>query len=297
MASRPSGTTSTSKPSRRMMVPRSCRIDESSSATRILDRCAMGATLVGHPLRDSCHQNVVDPDFRGQSFRNRTTFGNGEDALALFGRQRPGDLDLDSEAVDVSRRGSAVGTVFCVHPVVTDADLDRLHGDLLPLRDDVDGHRGAGPERCIEEVIRRRAGPGTAGLDGLVPDQPVRPGLDLVAQRIRGADDHGFLQHAHLSPRGIGRPTARRPSSSATGSQYQVAASPASDMRTKTPDVLRAKGLRNGDDTSRVMMSLARRFVSSTPRHAHGPRGTTTGMGAAWRLASAEMANGSYFLE
>src|SRR5438067_3958939 len=83
----------------------------------------------------------------------------------------------------------------------------------------------------------------------------------------------------------MGVPTAQRPSTAPSGTQYHVADSRASETRASSPYASRANGLRNGDDSSMVMTSAARLAFSSTPRHAHAPRGTTTGSGAASRLA------------
>ena len=127
-------------------------------------------------------EHLVDLDLRLQRARDRAAVGDVEEALALLGRQRAVQRDLDAEAMDEAGLGDAVGAVLGVLAVVRDADVDAFERKLLALGVELQRHRRAAAERRRQRVVGRRSLAGAADVHWLVEHQSVRPGLDFGAK-------------------------------------------------------------------------------------------------------------------
>lgn len=95
--------------------------------------------------------------------------------------------------VDLPLLGLALGAVEGVDLRVAEADPDPLQGDLLAVRVEPQGHRGAGAKGAEDQVIGGRTGVGPAHALRLVHEQAVVGGHDLLEEPL------GRSHHEHLS--------------------------------------------------------------------------------------------------
>ena len=120
--------------------------------------------------------------------------GNRQQPCTLFLVQDAFELDVSFNEREFGRARFAIGTIFSVDTRVTEANRDSLQWPLLTPCVQFDGHGRARANCRKQQVIRRRAGVGSAYRCRFVADQSMGAGDDLLG-KTRGCasyDDNAF---------------------------------------------------------------------------------------------------------
>src|SRR5258706_2458983 len=145
----------------------------------------------GRAYLDVRRQRLVD----GAALRDR------EQARALRGVERAGELDLSLDALEAAGPALALRAVLRVLARVTEPDARAFEGPALLARVELQGHRGAAAERREQEVVGVRTGLRAARRDRLVAREGVRTRLGPLREGCPAArDDELAAGHVSVCP-------------------------------------------------------------------------------------------------
>jgi len=135
---------------------------------------------------------------------DRTLVSDLEYLGALLFPELAGDRDLPLDPIEHALLGLTFGAVVGVDPRVAEANRHAGQRPPFPSRIQRDGHGGSGAERHQQQILRLGPAVSPTACNGLVGDQPMAPGGDLLRKSLHApAYDHrawfGFVDHGSTS--------------------------------------------------------------------------------------------------
>jgi len=112
----------------------------------------------------------------------------------LFICERASELNVSVDAIEQSLLCVAVAAIPRMLSRVVQGDGDGVERPTFFAGVHGQRHRGAGPKRSKQKVIRPRPGIGSSNLERFVSDELVSPGGDILGEprRVSAHDDIGF---------------------------------------------------------------------------------------------------------
>jgi len=130
---------------------------------------------------------------------DRTLVGDLEQFGTLLPFKLADDRDLPLDPIEHALFRLTFGAVVGVDPRVAEANGHARERPPLPSRIQRDGHGGSGAERRQQEVVRSRPAVGPTRGHGLVGDQPVASGGDLLDESFRASTHRDYALFGSLN--------------------------------------------------------------------------------------------------